>query len=330
MIQIRALALDGSQQADSAWSASVPFTLPLLNLAKPSGLRYDRATMEVIWNPVNGANGYTVNVFQCDTGANETRQTGTRYLLNDERQNVYQVAQVRAIFEHGHLGPWSPPLIFCFIPIPPPATPTGLQVTAGMNSFTWQVDPVEGATSYVVGYRASGSTAASDSTDVYTEIAFDTHTGTVDGLAASTQYAVRVRAKNESGESENTADIAVTTIAPTATQRPTERPGERPTQRPNPDPDPDPPPRATARPTSRPQPQPDPEPTEPPVTCSPRGSSWVQSWTERTGPSNCQHERRCSVELQQYECTDGRRYNKRLGSPSCGNWYFVGQPSCPR
>ena len=313
MLQVRALAHKGNPQAqtNSTWSDSVSFKLPLLNLTRPSGLRYDRKTREAVWNPVKGATRYTVKVFRCDTGGNEHPLMGNRYLLNDQRQNVYQVARVRGIFADGHLGPWSQSLIFCFLLSPP----KGLQATAGRNSFTWQVDPVEGATGYVVGYRVSGST------DPYTEVTFSTHTGTVDGLASSTQYEVRIRATSDSGESADTVSIRVTTTRP-------------PSNRPDPDPDPDPPPRGTARPTarptSRPQPQPDPEPTKAPVTCSKRGSPWVQSWTERKGPSNCQHERRCSVTLQQYECTDGRRYNQRIGSPSCGNWYFVGRPSCPR
>jgi len=315
---IQAVALTDSTQSDSLLSPEITATLPLLDLAVPSGFEHDAASKRVSWQAVDNAIGYTVSVFRCDVGSNTTNVLGRHYHLGDPVQNVYRVGQVRSIYDDGHLGPWSHSLVFCNIEAPPLAVPTGLQVTAGVNSFTWQVDPVSEATGYVVGYRVAGSTAASDSTVPYTEVASSTHTGTVDGLAANTQYQVRVRATNVEGESGDTASIVVTTLSPT----------QPPPNQPDPDPDPDPTARPTARPTSRPQPPP--QPTEPPVTCSPRGGPWVQSWTERKGPERCQHARRCSVTLQQYECTDGRRYNQRIGSPSCGEWYFEGSPSCPR
>jgi len=337
-LQIQALPFEGSKvQSISDWSESVEFVSPLLELGVPDRIRFDRATQTVRWREVKGATSYTLSVFNCKSRSVDRLLEVPSYLLDDAPQSIYRVAQVLEIVEHGHLGPSSRALIFCnnddpaVLPIP-----TNFQVTPRYKGFSWKVTPVEGATGYVVGFRRevasdgqsraqAGDADLADSTEQpYTEFLYSSPAGSVINLQANTEYAVRIRATSETRLSADTAFMLFTTLA---SAPPRDRPDDGDDDDDDDDddggssPNPKPPP--------RPQPQPTPRPTEPPpVTCSPRGSPWVQTWTERRGSNGCQV-RRCSVELQQYECTDGRRYNRRLGSPTCGGWEIDRQqPIC--
>lgn len=96
-----------------------------------------------------------------------------------------------------------------------PAVPTGLTVTA-TSSSTLAVSWTDNATTeddYALDYGTSG-TFATFNTNVY---ASNARTGAVVGLAASTTYYVRVRARNGAGVGTS-ATVSATTLAASATR----------------------------------------------------------------------------------------------------------------
>jgi predicted phage tail protein len=92
----------------------------------------------------------------------------------------------------------------------PPATPANLAVpstTPESVTATW--DPVDGATSYSLGWRAQGGTE-------WTWIPGSTSPATVPNLTPATAYEVTVKAVNVSGESPEATPVPATTTALTA------------------------------------------------------------------------------------------------------------------
>ena len=87
-------------------------------------------------------------------------------------------------------------------PIPPPAVPTGLAATAGVEQATLSWQPVNYATTFIVG-RATVSGGP------YTTVATVRGTGYLDtGLVGGTNYYYVVSATNSAGRSANTAQVS--------------------------------------------------------------------------------------------------------------------------
>ena len=91
-------------------------------------------------------------------------------------------------------------------PIPPPAVPTGLAATAGIEQATLSWQPVNYATTFIVG-RATVSGGP------YTTVATVRGTGYLDtDLVGGTNYYYVVSATNSAGRSANTAQVSATAI----------------------------------------------------------------------------------------------------------------------
>jgi len=125
-MQIQSLALPGSIHEDSGWSEALSFMVPLSKLETPTELTYDAVAMQVSWDPVANADGYTVRVFQCGAAHADTAVTESVYALTDEEKHIVHAVQIRTVYhgsEYEQEGAWSVPLVLCLSDFPT-ATPT--------------------------------------------------------------------------------------------------------------------------------------------------------------------------------------------------------------
>ena len=90
---------------------------------------------------------------------------------------------------------------------PPPGAPTGVMATAGTGSVALKWNPVAGADSYIV---KRGTTAGGPYSVITSNVAAESYTNT--GLVNGTTYRYVIAARNASGVSSDSAEVAATPL----------------------------------------------------------------------------------------------------------------------
>ena len=148
-----------------------------------------------MWNPVDGAIGYAVQVSQDEIWTDEDPTVpvvATRFRAMDlapETRLYVRVAAAAGTVEAPVLSPWTTRVTGMSAPAPP-AVPTGLHVSAtGQDFIEWTWNPVEGAVGYAVQVSEDETWTEADPIVATTENRFR-----AEGLAPETQVYVRVAA----------------------------------------------------------------------------------------------------------------------------------------
>ena len=200
------------QSANSAEVSATPTTPP------PPGVPADlqaiagNAQASLTWSASTGATSYHVKRSTANGGpytqvSAPTAANFTDAGLTNGTTYYYVVSALNSAGESANSSQASATPI---APVTPPATPTGLQATAGnaQVSLTWTASA--GATSYHV----KRSTASGGP---YTQVAAPTTTSDADtGLTNGTIYYYVVSALNAAGESANSSQVSATPVNATA------------------------------------------------------------------------------------------------------------------
>ncbi len=194
-VQIRAVNTAGTGE----WSeiiSGTPLEALLGTLTVISVTRGDMS-LTVTWTAVDEANSYDVRYRETGSSGSFMEQnniTGLSATIIDLVNGVEYDVQIRAVNTAG-TGEWSE--IMSGTPLEaPPDTPTVISVTRGDMSLTATWAAVDGANSYDVRYRETGSSGSFMEQSNITVLS-----AIITGLVNGTEYDVQVRVVNTSGVS---------------------------------------------------------------------------------------------------------------------------------
>jgi fibronectin type 3 domain-containing protein len=205
-------AFNSAGQSASSSQASATPVAPAAPPAAPTGLQATAGNAQIglIWTASAGATSYHVKRSITSGGpytqiSAPTAASFTDTGLTNGTNYFYVVSALNATGESANSAQASATPV---APATPPATPSGLQATAGNAQVSLNWTASTGATSYHV-------KRATTSGGPYTQISAPTAASFTDaGLTNGTTYFYVVSALNATGESANSAQASATPVAP--------------------------------------------------------------------------------------------------------------------